>query len=143
MADPVILADAGTGTDLLAVIRPCPECNGPRLVSHPSGMTFRHGPACTLGVAEDATMAADFDRMFNPAPYLCLPDLPPARFDRVPTVAELTLLAASGVAVMPDTVTVSSLSTAVRRRDFDGVTLDEPKPEPPWWLLGPLPWGTP
>lgn len=37
----------------------CPECAGPWLYT----LTFRHGPGCSLGAAQDATRAADAERI--------------------------------------------------------------------------------
>lgn len=90
----------------------CPECAGPRYVDHPAGpLVYRHVPnGCSLGAAQDATVAADAERTSDP--------LSPST-TRPPTAAEATLLASLAMPV-PATVEVARLtrSSAVVRREY-------------------------
>ncbi len=68
----------------------CPGCGGPQLVDHPAGwLAWRHSNECALRAAEDATQAADHDRLHSSG--LHRPVL-----DREPTITEQALLSALG-----------------------------------------------
>lgn len=44
----------------------CPECDGEQMVNHPAGLlTFQHHIDCGLLQAEDATAAADHQRLHH------------------------------------------------------------------------------
>lgn len=89
----------------------CPTCGGPRLYA----LTYRHVPnGCQLGAAQDATRAADHERLDGRA-WTCPGTLPtaPARLAGLPrivrpaTEAERTLSAAlTGTEPGPDAVAV-------------------------------------
>lgn len=98
----------------------CPECAAPRMVGHPAGvLTFQHGMACSILTAEDATKAADFDRL----------DVAPAGFQRQATPAETRLLSTVGVplpaATSPTIVRPVTQGHGVIRRDWAHVATDE------------------
>lgn len=90
----------------------CPECGGPRYVDHPAGvLVYRHEVnACSLGAAQDATQAADAERLADP--------LSPST-TRPTSSAEAALLASQALPV-PALVTVTRLtsSSAVVRREY-------------------------
>lgn len=87
---------------------PCPVCGGPRIIPHPAGLVFRHGQACALLTAEDATQAADLDRLHRYGAHT-----------RPATDAERALLTACAHTV-PESLNTHVLphSAAVRRREW-------------------------
>jgi hypothetical protein len=92
----------------------CPECTGPYMgAAHPSSViVFSHAPGCGLGRAMDATQAADAERTAGEFGV-------PIAVTRVPTAAEVTLLAAVGVAA-PTSVSVqrATVGGAVVSRSY-------------------------
>jgi hypothetical protein len=90
----------------------CPVCNGPQMVDHPAGLlAIRHDRVCNLRDQEDATQAADHDRLRRNGVW---------RLKRNMTSAEYTLLAAAGFTVSPEPQTVVTIVTpSVLHRAFD------------------------
>lgn len=90
----------------------CPTCAGLFQLNHPAGaLTVAHVPnGCALGAAQDATQAADVERLSDP--------YGPASLDRAPTPTEVTLAAVLGLPA-PDAVTIRRVTStgAVTRRD--------------------------
>lgn len=86
----------------------CPECGGSFLPGHPAGdLTVLHRHPCSVGDAQDATQAADYDRLADP--------LGPQYIDRPATDAELVLAQGAGLKP-PDYVRVHRLTPSIRRR---------------------------
>lgn len=85
----------------------CPSCAGPLLTDHPGGLVLQHQVTCPLLRGEDATRAADVERIDEAWGPLV----------RLATATERTLLAAD-----PDlevTVVVREITPGVLRRDFE------------------------
>ena len=101
--------------------QPCPSCAGPRLAHHPAGPVWRHAVQCVLLRAEDATRAADHERLTS-QPRQIGGAHP---FTRPTTAAERTLMAAAGHPV-PDgaSTVVTVLTTGLVHRAVGGVHLD-------------------
>lgn len=106
-ADPVGLAEAVTAAFVAA---PCPECGGRRMADDRPSLDrllrFDHRLDCSLGMAEDATLAADHERM-----------RPGRTFHRPVTPAELTLPLHQGFPASADTVVhITHYTPGVRLR---------------------------
>ncbi len=101
----------------------CPACAGPHLY----GYTWRHGQSCRLGAAEDATRAADHERLGGSRQLL----------ERDSTAAELDLAAVFKPAVTEQTdptTAVRHVTSSVLHRVVAGVDPDDPdtyQPPPP------------
>jgi len=93
----------------------CPSCDGERMVRHPAGFVWLHAMRCPLLAAEDATKAADHERMQRRAR---------TSWARPATATELALLAACGVTGIDPTTTVTQVTQSVLRRSWHGVDLD-------------------
>jgi hypothetical protein len=93
----------------------CPVCSGPWLYN----WTVRHTLTCTLGLAEDATHAADVDRLAYRL----------TGYERPSTPAELALAAVLGWSAMAGRAPMTSVRSVTRsivHRVVDGIDPDAP-----------------
>ncbi len=83
----------------------CPECQGVFLLGDPAGaLTVQHVPnACSLGAAQDATQAADHERLADP--------YGPSEIDRPASAAEIILAPVLGLPA-PTVVTVRRVTAS-------------------------------
>lgn len=102
----------------------CPSCLRERIEGHPAGLVFDHGLACPLLAAEDATHAADVERLAD-----CFGMSRRTNLVRATTDAERTLLAACGWTAPADAITtVRSITAGIVNRSWPGIDLDAQRP---------------
>lgn len=114
----------------------CPTCSGEQMPNHPAGwLAWQHENGCLTRMLEDATAAADFERVRRRGP-----------FKRTATPAELTLLAALGYPIPTGLLTaVAPMTTSVVYRGWPTLAGITPAPLPapaptaadPWAAMRP------
>lgn len=92
----------------------CPSCAGPLLADHPGGLVIQHDLACELLAREDATRAADHQRL----------DGGWWPIERPATATERRLLAVEADDGL--TVTVQHVTQGVLNRTFTTTTEETP-----------------